>query len=273
MQRFKMIGRFLKFYFQATTQYRVHSPFIFTFCQTVLDDNREFYAFSQLESLREFLHADTSKVEVSDFGAGTQLRLGKSRSVRAIAKSALTSPLYCRFLFRTLLLYKPKTILEMGTSLGLSTLYLSKAAVKAKLITLEGCPNTAAIAQKQFHRFEAHNIELRTGPFKDTLSSSLQDLRPLDFAFIDGNHRQQPTIDYFEQCLAAIEDHSVLVFDDIHWSEEMEAAWEQIKAHPRVTASVDLFFMGVVFFRQDFVKKQHFKLVPKRWKPWVMGFL
>lgn len=272
MQRLKMIGRFLKFYFQAWTQYRVHSPFIFTFCQEVLDDNREFYAFSQLETLREFLIADTSKIEVTDLGAGTQSRLGATRSVRAIAQSALTSPLYCRFLFRTLLLYKPKTILEMGTSLGLSTLYLAKAASQAKIITLEGCPNTAAIAQKNFDRYEATNIELRAGPFQDTLSPSLQDLQTLDFAFIDGNHRQAPTLDYFEQCLVTIDNHSILVFDDIHWSEEMEAAWEQIKAHPRVTASVDLFFMGIVFFRKDFVKKQHFKLVPQGWKPWVMGF-
>lgn len=272
MQRSKIFIRFLKFFSQATTQYGIHSPFVFEFTQKIVDDNRQFYAFPALETLRAYLLKDTRKIEVTDFGAGSRLQLGNQRSVKSIAKSSLTSPLYCQMLFRMLLLYKPQTVLEMGTSLGLSTLYLSMGASSSTIITLEGCPNIAQVARENFRRLEAKNITIKTGHFDQTLSPTLNNLESLDFAFIDGNHRKAPTLSYFEQCLEKMHEQSILVFDDIHWSDEMEAAWESIKKHPEVTTTIDLFFMGVVFLRKDFKEQQHFKIVPKKWKPWIMGF-
>jgi len=272
VQRIQLIFRFIRFFVQATTQYGVHSPFVFEFAQKVIDDDRQFYAFSSLEILRDKLLADGQKIQVTDFGAGSQMNLGNSRSIKAIAKSSLTQALYCKMLFRIMQLYRPKSILELGTSLGLSTLYFSQGAASAKIISLEGCPNIAKVAQKNFQTFKAQNIDLRTGHFDQTLQKALADLSPLDFAFLDGNHRKAPSIDYFEQCLEHIHEHSILVFDDIHWSTEMKEAWEEIKAHPQVTLTIDLFFMGLVFFRSDFKVKQHFKLVPRIWKPWILGF-
>ena len=272
MQRIQLTFRFIRFFFQATTQYGVHSPFVFEFAQKVLDDDRQFYAFSSLEILRDQLLADGQKIQVTDLGAGSQMKLGNSRSIKAIANSSLTTPLYCKMLFRIMQLYRPKSVLELGTSLGLSTLYLAQGAASAKIISLEGCPNIAKVAQKNFQTFKATNIDLRTGHFDHTLQKALADLGPLDFAFLDGNHRKAPSIDYFEQCLEHIHEQSILVFDDIHWSTEMEDAWEEIKAHPQVSLTIDLFFMGLVFFRSDFKVKQHFKLVPRTWKPWILGF-
>ena len=272
MQRILLFFRFLRFFFQATTQYGIHSPFVFEFTQKVLDDDRQFYAFSNLELLRESLLRNNHQIQVTDFGAGSQMNLGKTRSIRSIAKSSLTSPLYCKMLFRILQLYRPKTILELGTSLGLTTLYLSHGASSAQIISLEGCPNIAKVAQKNFQTQNVDHIEIRTGHFDQTLDTALTDLKSLNFAFLDGNHRKAPTLDYFYQCLDHIEEHSILVFDDIHWSLEMEEAWEAIKDHSEVTLSIDLFFMGLVFFKKDFKVKQHFKLVPRIWKPWILGF-
>ncbi|HNR16193.1 MAG TPA: SAM-dependent methyltransferase, partial [Chitinophagaceae bacterium] len=82
----------------------------------------------------------------------------------------------------------------------------------------------------------------------------------IDFAFIDGNHRQEPTERYFNQLLPKMHHESILVFDDIHWSSEMEQVWKTIKDHPSVRCTVDLFFIGVVFFRDEFREKQHFSI-------------
>jgi hypothetical protein len=38
----------------------------------------------------------------------------------------------------------------------------------------------------------------------------------------------------------------------------MEKAWEEIKQHPHVTLTIDLFFIGLVFVRQAQKEKEHF---------------
>ena len=104
------------------------------------------------------------------------------------------------------------------------------------------------------------NIEIVEGNIDQTLAPTLAALgAPVDFVFFDGNHRYAPTLQYFELCLAHRTDESVFVFDDIHWSPGMERAWEVIKAHPDVRLTVDLFHIGLVFFRKN-QPKQHFSL-------------
>ncbi len=272
MKRFRILFRFLKFYFSAVTKYRIHSPFVFNFTQAVLEDNREFYAFSDIEYLRSLLKKEEKKIQVTDFGAGSHVDNKNERSIKSIANSALTDARYCRYLFRIINEYKPKTILEMGTSLGVSAMYMHFAAQNATLITLEGCPQIAEVAAGNFRRLHATNIQQKIGRFEETLPQALNELEHLDFVFIDGNHRKEPTIQYFNDCLKFATDQSVFIFDDNHWSEDMEAAWNEIKEHPKVTLSIDLFFFGLVFFKKDFQKKEHYKIVPTLWKPWVMGF-
>ncbi|HFC01093.1 MAG TPA: class I SAM-dependent methyltransferase, partial [Phaeodactylibacter sp.] len=174
-------------------------------------------------------------------------------------------------LFRLVNFYKPKTMLELGTSLGISTLYQASASLNANFITLEGDPEIAKLARFHFEKFKIKNITLVEGQFDHTLLPALQRLKSLDYIFIDGNHRMQPTLSYFEEALKFAHNESVFVFDDIHWSEEMEAAWEKIKAHPQVRISIDLFHMGIVFFRKEKREKEHFVLLPLKWKPWASG--
>jgi len=159
--------------------------------------------------------------------------------------------------------------LEMGTSLGISTIYQSQAAMNAQFITLEGDPQIAELARMYFDDFNVKNVELIEGRFEDTLQSALQKLKRLDYVFIDGNHRLAPTLEYFETCLKYAHEDSIFVFDDIHWSDEMDQAWEQVKKHPQVKISIDLFHMGIVFFRKGKRDKEHFILAPLSWKPWA----
>lgn len=272
-EQLQFIFRFLRFYWQATTSYRVHSPFVFRFTQEVLDDNRMFYAFPMIENLRRHLLGDTRTLQITDYGAGSKVQKGNHRTVKKIAKYSASSPFYCQILFKTINLYQPKKLLELGTSLGVSTLYQAAALRRfAHFVSIEGCPNIAQLAKENFNEMGANNIDLRIGQFTDQLDTAIQELGTLDYVFIDGDHREASTLAYFEECLAHAHEKSIFVFDDIHWSSDMESAWEKIKAHPRVRLTIDLFHFGLVFFRKENPVKEHYLLVPSRWKPWIMGF-
>ncbi len=267
-QLLKSIQRYLKYYFRADTKYQVHSPFVFDFALNVLEDDREFYSFTSVEHLRNILERNSTEVQTTDFGAGSTSGNQKIKTIGSIAKNAASKKWQCQTLFRLVNFYKPKTMLEMGTSLGISTIYQASAAQNAKFISLEGDPQIAKLANYHLEEMKIKNVDLRVGKFEDTMHLALNDLGKLDYVFVDGNHRLKPTLDYFESLLEFAHNETVFVFDDIHWSEEMESAWEKIKAHPRVTISIDLFHMGVVFIRKEKKVKEHYILCPLSWKPW-----
>lgn len=264
--------RFLKFYFGASTKYRIHSPFVYEFIQKILEDDRQYYCFGLIERLRKALYKRSDEIEVTDFGAGSQVISSKRRKIKKMAHSSLTPPSYCQLLFRLLIHYKPKKMMELGTSFGISTLYQSMTGDQTQMLTLEGCPKVAQIAQEHFKVLGAKNIELINGPFDQVLPKALKQIEQLDYVFIDGNHRSEPTIKYFKHCLKYSHEDSIFIFHDIHWTTDMEKAWNEIQQHPKVTLTIDLFFMGIVFFRKEQKIKEHYQIVPSKWKPWMMGF-
>jgi predicted O-methyltransferase YrrM len=236
----------------------MHSPFVFEFITKILNDRTAYTEYEKVEALRDQLLNDTTVLEVEDFGAGSVIDKKNKRSISSIAKNAAKPKKFGQLLFRMVKRYQPKTILELGTSLGITTSYLSLAKPDARLITMEGSKEIADVAKQNFNAIELKNVELIEGNFDNTLSSVVRGLPSVDFSFIDGNHRQEPTERYFKELLAKTNNNSILVFDDIHWSSEMEAAWETIKNNAAVTCSIDLFFIGIVFFRKEFKEKQHF---------------
>jgi predicted O-methyltransferase YrrM len=238
----------------------VHSPFVFEFITNILNDKREFDCFRFVEALREELKADNTEMNVPDFGAGSRMQLNNKRKISAIAKSSLKPKKYSQLIFRIVHYYKPKTIVELGTSLGITTSYLSFANPSAKIITMEGAPEIAAKAKQNFQQLLLSNIKIVEGNFDEKLSSVIGQLSSVNFAFIDGNHRKQPTLNYFNQLLNKATDSSIFIFDDIHWSAEMEDAWNEIKQHSSVTLTIDLFFIGIVFFRDEQKIREHFTI-------------
>jgi predicted O-methyltransferase YrrM len=254
--------RFAQYYLTSANSrgHGVHSPFVFDFITNVLRDKRSFYCYTAIEQLRTTLLHDHHTIEVEDFGAGSAVIKTRQRKVSAIAASSLKSKKYGQLLFRIVQYYQPATIIELGTSFGITTAYLASGHPQAKVFTCEGAPAIAAIAQQQFDALGLHQVTLITGDFTHTLPHLLQEHSSVDLAYIDGNHRRQPTLDYFEQLLAHTHDKSILIFDDIHWSREMEEAWAIIQKHPAVTLSIDLFFIGLVFVSRDFREKQVFTI-------------
>lgn len=249
----------------------MHSPFVFEFIEKVLEDNRWFYPFTEIENLRVELYGNRTKIQLTDFGAGSKFHPSGNRSIRSLARHSANKQYACQLLFKIVDSYKPRHILELGTSLGISTLYLSAAAMDAELITIEGDPELAKLARANFKSFGRTNVNLVNGSFAEFLPKVLQEIPQLDLAFIDGNHKKEPTLFYFEQCMGKVHPESILIFDDIHWSGEMNEAWEAIKSDPRVTLSLDLFFMGIVFFRKEFTVKEDYTLIKWAWKPWAIG--
>lgn len=205
------------------------------------------------------LEKNNTEIAVTDFGAGSQLNNSKRRKISDIAKNAAKSRKLGELLFRLCEFAKPEYALEMGTSLGISSLYQYNAAKNAFWVTMEGCPETAKIARKVFTTSKADRIEVVVGDFAKTLAPTLEKFPRLDYAFFDGNHQKQPTIDYFLAALPKATENSLFIFDDIHWSKGMDEAWETIKEHPQVTLTIDLFWIGLVFFRKD-QEKKHFIL-------------
>ncbi len=236
----------------------MHSPFVFEFITKILKDRTGYPEYEKVEALRDQLLNDYTVLEVEDFGAGSVIDKKSKRSISSIAENAAKPKKFGQLLFRMIKQYQPATILELGTSLGITTSYLSLAKPDARLITMEGSKEIAEVAKKNLRNLEVRNAEIVEGNFDNTLSSVVRGLSTVDFAFIDGNHRKEPTERYFKELLAKTNNDSILVFDDIHWSGEMEAAWETIKKDAAVTCSIDLFFIGIVFFRKEFKEKQDF---------------
>jgi predicted O-methyltransferase YrrM len=197
-------------------------------------------------------------LHIQDLGAGSRKNPGQRKMIKEIAGVALKSKKYAQLIYRLVKHYKPQTIIELGTSLGITIAYIANANSNAEIITIEGSEQVAAIAKENLNLLHINNVQVVQGNFDNILSSLLINLPSVDLAYIDGNHRYEPTIRYFQQFLQKTDDYSILIFDDIHWSVEMEMAWNEIKAHPSVKYTIDIFFLGFVFFRKEFNVKQDF---------------
>ncbi len=151
--------------------------------------------------------------------------------------------------------FQPENILELGTAAGFSTAYIKAPVPESKMITLEGCASLADVASNNLKRLKIKNTEISIGDFDVTLPLVLKKFEKLDFVFFDGNHRRKPTLDYFNRCVELTHEDTLFIFDDIHWSQGMEEAWNTIKNDERVNISLDIFWFGLVFFRKGIIKQ------------------
>ena len=259
----QIIKSYLNFLWNSKNQHGVHSPFVFDLVTKCFYDKKNYPEYEVLKNYRKSLLANKTIIEVTDFGVGSRVFKTNQRKVSAIAKNAGISPKRAELLFRITNYFQPDSVLEIGTSLGLATIALSLGNKNSKIITLEGCPQTMAIAKNQCQLQNLNNIEFVHTKFEDYLKN-LQ-LAPKtsgripQLIYFDGNHSKNATLEYFELLLPTITNDSVWIFDDIHWSKDMEDAWEAIKSHPKVTVTIDTFQWGLVFFRKE-QEKEHFSI-------------
>lgn len=248
---------FLYFLIRSKNKYGVHSPFLFDYITKGLRDQSDI-KFDKITALRQELERNHVEIEVTDFGAGSKVFRTNSRSIADIASKAGISGRRGKLLSKTVAYFKPRRILEIGSSLGLSTSYMAVGNPLAQITTLEGCPAIAGIAKDNYLKLGLSNIDMVVGQFEESLDTTIKG-QTFDMVFFDGNHQKEPTISYFEKCLKTVHEDTVFIFDDIHWTAEMEEAWNHIRGHHKVTLSVDTYKWGLLFFKQGKVK-EHFTL-------------
>ncbi len=236
----------------------IHSPFVFSFIKKVLNTKTQGDWVNEIENYRATLLNNQQEINIVDLGAGALLQTNKKKRISMAARGSLKSKKYSTLLNRIVAYYKPISVLEMGTSFGITTCYLAQAMPGAKVVTMEGAP---AIAKEALHTFSIlgfQNIQLVEGDFDKSLPLYFNSTTTIGVAYVDGNHSYEPTMRYFNLLLAKSNQDSIFIFDDIHWSREMEMAWKEIKEDERVSLTIDLFYIGIVFLKKENKEKENF---------------
>lgn len=248
--------QYLKFLWSSKNQHGVHSPFVYQLITKCLYDNIKYAEYSYLKAYRNRLLKVRKTISIDDLGAGSRISNGSERKISEMAKNAGSSLKQAQLLFRLVKFFKPESILELGTSLGVSTLSLGMAYSKARIITVEGSKGLFEFTKNQ-PEFKSQQIFFLNDSFKNYLESL--GTEKFDFVFLDGDHTKDGTLEYFEMLLPYFHNDSILLIDDIYWSKGMKTAWEVIQEHPQTKITVDLFYKGLVFFRRE-QQKEHFKI-------------
>ena len=250
------IKAFVTFLLASKNRHGIHSPFVYHLVTKCFNSQTNPSKIKSLNVIQKSLYSNHKSITITDFGKGSSVFKSNERKVSDIAKIAGISKKRSALLIRIIDCFNPKSILEIGTSVGLGTSTLSIGNPEAKIVTLEGCEKTAEVAKELFITNHLNNIQLLIGNFNDTLPSAVKD-KHFDLIYFDGNHQKSATLQYFNQCLETAHNDSIFIFDDINWSPEMQLAWKEIKIHPKVTITINTFYWGFVFFRRE-QEKQHF---------------
>ena len=258
MKILQITFRYIKYLFNSTNQYSLHSPYIYNFVTNVIYKTTPKEETVEINNLRSILYQNNQHITIKDFGEGSAINKNKKRKIKDIAKNSSKNSKYGELLFRIARFLEPTSMIELGTSFGISTCYLAKGNPKANIKTFEGCTESAKIASDNFKKLNLSNIDVIVGDFKNTLKNNFNLKNKTGLIFIDGNHNQNSTIEYFELSLKVSNTKTIIIFDDIHWSSGMEKAWEYIKKSNKITATIDLFFIGIVFLdpklsKEDFI--------------------
>jgi len=253
----QQIKSYLNFLYHSKNEHGVHSPFVFNLVTKCFYDKKQYPEYAILKNFRKSLLQNKNTIEVTDFGAGSRVFKSNTRQIAKIAKTAGITPKRAELLFRITKYFQPESILEIGTSLGLATSALALGNPDTKITTLEGCKNTLHQCQSQLQKFNINNVDCVNTEFSSFLNNQQPTTNNRQLIYFDGNHSKTATLTYFELLLSSVTNETVWIFDDIHWSADMEEAWEIIKNHPKVTVTIDTFQWGMVFFRAE-QEKEHF---------------
>ena len=249
LSRLKEIGTF---YSNANTYKNIENDALSELVYKIFEDKEHSCRYNHIENVRKILLKDEKVLNVFDLGAGSRKSKHKQKTVKSIARSSLSPKWQCEVMSNIIKEFHCENILEIGTSLGISTAYLASANRHGTVYSLEGSESIASVAMQTFARLNVKNIKLVFGEFDITLPTILDNINEIDFAFIDGNHRYESTLKYFEMILKKSHSGSIIIIDDIYWSQGMKNAWNDIINHPKVTATLDFYNFGIVFFDKKY---------------------
>ena len=250
------VFQFIRHWLHRVDAHSLHSPFLYNlYTQVVKADDAT--PFKKLDQLRDKLLTNGTALTIEDLGAGSRMDNGSQRSIKSIARHASTPARFSRLLARTIAYFGHQHILELGTSLGLNTLHLQTLNPTAQIHTLEGSTTIASVAQQHFDELGAQSVNLTVGNIDNTLAEVIAAMPQLDFVYMDANHRYEPTLRYFDMLQPKLHKASLVVVDDIHWSKEMNQAWQVLKEKPEVSLALDFFEAGFLFFDPELPKESY----------------
>jgi predicted O-methyltransferase YrrM len=250
------IKSYLNHWLHVVDEHSIHSPYFFDFYEKVILNKKQLVGFAEIENVRNNLLNSSLEIEVKDLGAQSTHFKNEKRALSKVAETSISPRALCELLFRLVNYMEATSILELGTSAGVTSLYLAKQP-QSKVVTFEGNKALINIARTNFESFETRNIKLIEGNLDITLSDYLQNPAKIDFVLMDANHRYEPTVRYFNLLTKRIAQKGIIVLDDIYHSEEMAKAWKELSRHELVYGSVDLFRCGILFF-DPALNRQHF---------------
>jgi predicted O-methyltransferase YrrM len=233
----------------------LHSPFVFDLVTRVFRNKTDKSIVFTVELLRENLLSDKREIMADDHGCGSEKLKSNRRRVSDIARYSSVPKKYCALLANMSGEFGSPSIIELGTSLGISTMYLAMANHGSDVFTIEGSAEISKTAKNNFESLNIINITSITGTFENMLPNLLLKVKKPGMVFIDGNHRKEPVINYFYQVAGISGENTVVIIDDIYYSREMSEAWTAIKKHEKVSLSIDIFRLGMVFFRKGMIKQ------------------
>ena len=255
------ILQFVRHFFSAKRNgHGIHSPYAYALCEEVFYNEHSFYDFELLKKIREELMRNSLEVETGGFGAGSKTFQSNKRKVKDIAQRGISSFKQSELLYKLVNYLTCNTCIELGTSLGLITVYLAKANTSGRVISVEGSEALFNLAKGLARESDTNNIQFINADFDTALPELLNEFEKIDFLYIDGNHTYEATWRYFLLALPKLHPGSVVIFDDIYWSEGMTEVWKKIKGHPSVTLSIDTFYLGLIFFREELKEKTDLKI-------------
>ncbi len=261
MGKIKLLIRYFVYRFRRKCGkgHGIHSPFVFRFNLNILNSSKKYIEYADLAGYRQSLMANRQTVKVCDKGAGSRVFSSEYRRVSDIARFSGSSMQTGRMLFRLARSFASPVIIELGTSLGFGTFCLAKGAPGGSVYSIEGCGGQLEVARGELGRREVNNIRLIEGSFSGKLPGVLDHAERVDLAYFDGDHREESLLWQYKVCKEKAGQGTIFVIGDIHWSPGMERAWKTICEDPVVACSIDLFYNGLVLFREG-MAKQHYLL-------------
>lgn len=236
----------------------IHSPFVFEFVNRVLYDRYIYPGYAELRNIRNELVSSQEILSVQETGAGSDYFSGQNRKISDLVNRSSISSRFGKLLFRIAAYYKPSAIIELGTSIGMSTLFLAKGAPDARVVTIEGDKEVCEFSRRLFMKLQVNNIQSILGHFDDYLPYLDEKYPGAELVFIDGNHTLEATLRYFEHFVSRMNEGFIII-DDINWSAGMRQAWETIISDSRASVTIDLFYMGIIVIRKS-ITPGHYKV-------------
>lgn len=262
-EKLRMLINAFVFYIKAKTYRIIDDQQLSGFVYEILEVRSLNPLLEKIEQHRKKLLKNKNLIEFSQYGAGGIF--SGSKRVNELVRPSLSPRWKCQVLYSLASKLKHGSILELGTSFGISASYLAVAYPGGNIFTIEGSISIQEYARNFFDESGLQNIKSIYGDFDSVLEDVLEKIPEIGMAYIDGNHRKKATVDYFEKIVRKCHPGSFIVIDDIYWSAEMKEAWSEIKGNPKVSSTIDLFQMGIVMF--DPGLKGHHRLIKRRYKP------